>query len=122
MRTQGPVTVMVPSMARTGSRLKFPVLAPRARPRSIRYIVLPSQYTVFMFVLFQHLVGDVLAGHAVNNPSVKVSYPLDDSVQSQLARVDTALVTLQNLNGPGKGCPAVSTTLSAQQAALLKQL
>ncbi|KAI0247593.1 hypothetical protein BJV78DRAFT_1133043 [Lactifluus subvellereus] len=70
----------------------------------------------------QHLVGDVLAGHAVNNPSVKVSFPLDNSVQSQLARVDTALVTLQNLFGPGKGCPAVSTTLSAQQAALLKQL
>jgi len=70
----------------------------------------------------QHLVGDVTAGQAVNNPSVKVSFPLDNSVQSQLARVDTALVTLQNLFGPGKGCPAVSTTLSAQQAALLKQL
>ena len=70
----------------------------------------------------QHLVQDVLAGHAVNNPSVKVSYPLDNSVQSQLARVDTALVSLQNLFGSGKGCPAVSTTLSAQQAALLKQL
>ena len=70
----------------------------------------------------QHLVGDVLAGHAVNNPSIAVSYPLDDSPQSQLARVNTALVTLQNLNGPGKGCPAVSTTLSAQQAALQKQL
>ncbi|KAH9059968.1 hypothetical protein EDB87DRAFT_1809611 [Lactarius vividus] len=70
----------------------------------------------------QHLVGDVLAGHAVNNPSVKVSYPLDNSVQSQLSRVNTALVTLQNLSGPGKGCPAVSTTLSAQQAALQKQL
>jgi hypothetical protein len=70
----------------------------------------------------QHLVGDVNAGHAVNNPSVKVTFPLDNSVQSQLARVDTALVTLQNLFGPGKGCPAVSTTLSAQQAVLLKQL
>jgi len=77
----------------------------------------PSQAT-----FNQHLVGDVLAGHAVNNPSVQVSYPLDNSVQSQLARVNTALVTLQNLNGPGKGCPAVSTTLSAQQAALQKQL
>ena len=70
----------------------------------------------------QHLVGDVMAGQAVNNPSVKVSFPLDNSVQSQLARVNTALVTLQNLFGSGKGCPAVSTTLSAQQAALQKQL
>lgn len=58
----------------------------------------------------------------MNNPSVKVSYPVDNSVGSQLARVDTALVTLQNLFGSGKGCPAVSTTLTTQQAALLKQL
>ncbi|KAF8464991.1 hypothetical protein DFH94DRAFT_796240 [Russula ochroleuca] len=70
----------------------------------------------------QHLLADVLAGHAVNNPTVKVTFPTDNTVASQLARVDTALVTLQNLNGPGKGCPAVSTTLATQQAALLKQL
>ncbi|KAF8489630.1 hypothetical protein F5888DRAFT_1796140 [Russula emetica] len=70
----------------------------------------------------QHLLADVTAGHAVNNPTVKVSFPLDNSVASQLARVDTALVTLQNLNGPGKGCPAVSTTLTLQQAGLVKQL
>lgn len=70
----------------------------------------------------QHLLADVLAGHAVNNPTVKVSFPTDNSIASQLARVDTALVSLQNLNGPGKGCPAVSTTLTLQQAALLKEL
>jgi len=63
----------------------------------------------------------VNAGHAVNNPTVKVSFPLDNSVASQLARVDTALVTLQNLNGPGKGCPAASTTLTLQQASLKQQ-
>ncbi|KAH9968369.1 hypothetical protein BGW80DRAFT_1339434 [Lactifluus volemus] len=68
-----------------------------------------------------HLVGDVKAGFALHNPAVKVFYPLDNSTPSQLARVDTAIVTLQNLFGPGKGCPAVSTTLGAQQAALLKQ-
>ncbi|KAI0060380.1 hypothetical protein BV25DRAFT_1955567 [Artomyces pyxidatus] len=73
-------------------------------------------------VFDQHLVGDVEAGHAVNNPSVKVSYPVDNSVQSQLARINTALVTLQNLNGPGKGCPAVSSTLQAQQKALQAKL
>jgi len=73
-------------------------------------------------VFIQHLVADAQAGHAVNNPSVSVQFPTDDSVASQLARVDTALVTLQNLNGPGVGCPAVSTTLSAQQSALLAQL
>ncbi|KAL4249840.1 hypothetical protein ABKN59_006631 [Abortiporus biennis] len=66
----------------------------------------------------QHLVADVQAGHAVNNPSVQVSFPLDNSTQSQLARINAALISLQNLNGPGKGCPAVSTTLQAQQKAL----
>jgi hypothetical protein len=28
------------------------------------------------------------------------------------------VVTLQNLNGPGKGCPVVSTTFQAQAAAI----
>ncbi|KAH8085949.1 hypothetical protein BXZ70DRAFT_978485 [Cristinia sonorae] len=64
------------------------------------------------------LQRDVAAGFAVNNPSVKVSFPTDNSKASQSARIGTALVTLQNLNGPGKGCPAVSTTLQAQQRAL----
>ncbi|ETW82142.1 hypothetical protein HETIRDRAFT_409706 [Heterobasidion irregulare TC 32-1] len=66
----------------------------------------------------QHLTADVNAGHAVNNPSIAVSFPTDNSVPSKLARINTALITLQNLNGPGKGCPAVSTTLQAQQKAL----
>ncbi|TDL19756.1 hypothetical protein BD410DRAFT_726815 [Rickenella mellea] len=66
----------------------------------------------------QALSANVAAGHAVNNPSVAVSFPTDGSVNSQITRVQAALVTLQNLNGPGKGCPAVSTTLSAQLSAL----
>jgi hypothetical protein len=67
----------------------------------------------------QDLNANVAAGHAVNNPSIAVSFPTDDSKASQLARIDAALVTLQNLNGPGVGCPAASTTFSAQQAAIL---
>jgi len=64
------------------------------------------------------LVANVQAGHAIKNPTVGVSYPLDDSPQSQSTRITAALITLQNLNGPGVGCPAVSTTLQAQQKAL----
>ncbi|TFY76108.1 hypothetical protein EWM64_g7903, partial [Hericium alpestre] len=60
------------------------------------------------------LNANVAAGHAVNNPTVEVSFPTDNSQASQLARLNTAAVTLQNLNGPGKGCPVVSTTFSAQ--------
>ena len=68
--------------------------------------------------LLQALVKNVEAGLAVNNPTVEVGYPTDNSKQSQSARINAALITLQNLNGPGKGCPAVSTTLQAQQKAL----
>jgi hypothetical protein len=55
---------------------------------------------------------------AVNNPSVKISFPTDNSKASQSTRISAALITLQNLNGSGKGCPAASTTLVAQQKAL----
>jgi hypothetical protein len=64
------------------------------------------------------LTKDVLAGQAVNNLSVKVSFPLGDSVADKKGRINAASVTLQNLNGPGKGCPFVSTTLGAQVKAL----
>ncbi|EIN12488.1 hypothetical protein PUNSTDRAFT_97244 [Punctularia strigosozonata HHB-11173 SS5] len=64
------------------------------------------------------LNANVAAGHAVNNPSIAVSFPSDNSQASQLARINAALVTLQNLNGPGVGCPASSTTFVAQQQAI----
>jgi hypothetical protein len=55
---------------------------------------------------------------AVNNPSVKVSFPTGDSKQDQSARISAASITIQNLNGPGKGCPFVSTKLGALQKAI----
>ncbi|ETW82137.1 hypothetical protein HETIRDRAFT_445021 [Heterobasidion irregulare TC 32-1] len=64
------------------------------------------------------LTANVNAGHAINNPSVQVSFPTDASKASKLARLNAAAVTLQNLNGPGKGCPVASTTFSAQQKAI----
>jgi len=70
------------------------------------------------FSSLQALVKDVQAGFAVNNPSVKVGFPTDDSKQGESGRITAALIALQNLNGPGKGCPAVSTTLLARQRAL----
>lgn len=63
------------------------------------------------------LEANVAAGHATNNPSIAVSFPTDSSATSQAARIEAAIVTLQNLNGPGVGCPAASTTFSAQLAA-----
>jgi hypothetical protein len=64
------------------------------------------------------LRANVQAGHAVNQPAVQISFPLDDSNASKSARITAALITLQNLNGSGVGCPAASTTLLAQQKAL----
>jgi len=67
----------------------------------------------------ESLNANVAAGHAVNNPSVPLTFPEDDSRASNITRIQAAIVTLQNLNGPGRGCPAASTTFSAQlQAAL----
>ncbi|KAK0449430.1 hypothetical protein EV421DRAFT_1704819 [Armillaria borealis] len=66
----------------------------------------------------QSLNANVNAGFVVNNPSVQVSFPEDDSQASQLTRIQTAIVTLQNINGTGKGCPAASTTFVAQQKAI----
>ncbi|EJC98492.1 uncharacterized protein FOMMEDRAFT_96837 [Fomitiporia mediterranea MF3/22] len=69
-------------------------------------------------VFIQSLAEDIAAGHAVHNPSVAVSFPTDDSTASQITRIQASLVALQNLNGEGVGCPAASTTLSAQLKAL----
>jgi len=64
------------------------------------------------------LNANVVAGHAVNNPGLSISFPTDDSKGSKLARITASLITLQNLHGPGVGCPAVSTTLQAQAKAI----
>jgi hypothetical protein len=68
--------------------------------------------------LLQQLHANVAAGHAINNPGVAVTFPTDDSNASKSARITAVLITLQNLKGPGVGCPAASTTLLAQQKAL----
>ncbi|KZV79478.1 hypothetical protein EXIGLDRAFT_586698, partial [Exidia glandulosa HHB12029] len=64
------------------------------------------------------LQANVHAGHCVNNTVVQVNFPTDDSVESQLARIDASAVTLQNFEAAGKGCPFVATTFGAQQAAI----
>jgi len=64
------------------------------------------------------LNANVAAGHIVNNPSIAVSFPPGNDKASKLARINAALVTLQNHRGPGIGCPASSTTFVAQQRAI----
>ena len=61
------------------------------------------------------LNANVNAGFVINNPTVGLSFPTDNSKNSQNARLHAAAVTLQNLHGPGKGCPIAATTFSAQQ-------
>ena len=63
----------------------------------------------------QSLNANVAAGHAVNNPSVALSFPTGSSKGEQQARINALLVTLQNLHGPGVGCPAVSTVYGQLQ-------
>lgn len=66
----------------------------------------------------QALNQNVAAGFVTTNPTVKLSFPVDNSTASQLARLNAAAVTLQNLEGPGVGCPVSSTTFSAQHKAI----
>lgn len=66
----------------------------------------------------RQLDANVAAGHAVKNPAAPVSFPTGNSNGDRIARIQASLITLQNLNGPGVGCPAVSTTLLQQQKAI----
>ncbi|KAF8309166.1 hypothetical protein DL93DRAFT_2100228 [Clavulina sp. PMI_390] len=84
----------------------------------INNILIPCSCPPDRTAFINSLNANVNAGHAVNNPGVPVSFPSDNSVGSQIARVQAQLITLQNLNGPGVGCPAVSTTFSAALKAL----
>jgi hypothetical protein len=69
-------------------------------------------------VFIDQLLANIEAGHAVNNPTVKLSFPTSNSKADQHARITAGTITLQNLNGPGKGCPNVSTTFAAQSNAI----
>ncbi|KAJ7269252.1 hypothetical protein B0H12DRAFT_1009596 [Mycena haematopus] len=64
------------------------------------------------------LSANVAAGHDVHNPAVAAPFPTDASVASQITRLQTSISSLQNLFGAGVGCPAASTTFSAQLASL----
>jgi hypothetical protein len=64
------------------------------------------------------LLANIQAGHAVRSPTVTLSFPTGNSVADKKARITASTITLQNLNGPGQGCPNVSTTLAAQSKAL----
>jgi hypothetical protein len=64
------------------------------------------------------LAANVLAGHALNNTGVPVTFPTGNTTADAHARITAAAVTLQNLEGPGVGCPLTSTTLGVQAAAL----
>jgi hypothetical protein len=64
------------------------------------------------------LTANVLAGRAVNNTVVAVSFPTGNSFADYHGRITASAITLQNLEGPGKGCPLVATTLGVQSKQL----
>jgi len=73
----------------------------------------------------QDLSNNAAAGHAINNPGIGVTFSNDATDQSnptKIARIQAAIVTLQNLNGPGVGCPAASTTFSVRPIARFELL
>ena len=65
--------------------------------------------TYFSSYRQQALNANVAAGHMVNNPGIAAPFPTGESKADKQARIATLLSTLQNLHGPGVGCPAVAT-------------
>lgn len=99
-----------------GQPIKIPCSCPPDRNQFIAvrlspFLILESSRLI-LFSVLQDLSANVAAGHAVNNSGVTVAFPTDASKASQAVRIQAALVTLQNLNGQGVGCPASSTTFS----------
>ena len=78
----------------TGARVQVPCTCPPARAPFV-----------------QAVITNVHAQHIVNNPSVQVTFGIDNTTVALLSRLQTAVDTLQNLNGSGVGCPIQSTTL-----------
>jgi len=69
----------------------------------------------------QQYNANVAAGVCVHNTAVAVPpFPTDNSPASQLTRLHIATITLQNLIGPGVGCPQAATTFGAQAQAIQK--
>lgn len=81
-------------------------------------ILIPCQCPPDQAHYIANLTANIRAGHVILNPTVQLTFPTDNTTASQNARLNAAAVTIQNLNGAGKGCPIVSTTFSAQQKAI----
>ncbi|KAG0706387.1 hypothetical protein DFH29DRAFT_1077039 [Suillus ampliporus] len=81
-------------------------------------ILIPCQCPPDQTNYIANLTANIRAGHVILNPTVLLTFPTDNSTASQNARLNAAAVTIQNLNGAGKGCPIVATTFSAQQKAI----
>ncbi|KAF7312357.1 hypothetical protein MIND_00248800 [Mycena indigotica] len=64
---------------------------------------------------------NVAAGKQVRNPGIAAPFPTDGSVNSQIIRLQTQISTLQNLRGPGQGCPAAATNWNGILAGLIAQ-
>jgi hypothetical protein len=53
---------------------------------------------------------------AGNLRGIPVPWPTDSSVHSAQIRLNSMILTLQNIKGPGFGCPVVSTVWQLDQA------
>lgn len=83
------------------------VKGPNGQPIKIPCACPPDRQAVI-----DALNRNLSAGRVVNNPGIPpLKFPTGNSPGDKIARITAVLITLQNLNGPGKGCPAVSTTL-----------
>ena len=52
---------------------------------------------------------EFVAAGSAGFPGTDLTFPSGDSREAQFSGINAALITLQNLNGSGVGCPAAST-------------
>ncbi|KAH9849463.1 hypothetical protein C2E23DRAFT_737174 [Lenzites betulinus] len=78
-------------------------------------VLIPCSCPPPMDQFLASLNANVNAGHMLNNPPIAAPFPTGNSKPEQQARIATLLSTLQNLHGPGVGCPAVSTVYAQLQ-------
>jgi len=91
--------------------------------RGVNNIAIPCSCPPDQTLFNDDLIANLAHGTPVNNTgAAHISFPEDDSIQSQLARFNAATETLQNLRGPGEGCPQAATTWGQQVAQLQSEL
>ena len=112
-------SALVPSF---GVEAGIPSTTQQGSCQGANSVNIPCQCPPVWDEFIERLQQFVSAGNAFG---IAVTFPIDTSIQSQLARINACIDTLQSIDNAalGEGCPiAAAPNFSAIQASLLQQL